>query len=333
MLENLENYKVFYFIGKHLNITKAAGELFLSQPTVTKEIHAFEERLGCKLFVRASKGVRLTPEGQLLYDQIAPLVERLMQAEFMIKRLGTHDEGVISIGVNRKIVSILMQPFLAQFKQQHPRLDMVYTVAERNVLDAMLEHGLADIALSYRPYRTREIFTQAEFETKHHPTYSWKPDVEIYHLMTCGYIVVVRPDMMKHFPGDTVCASDLYEFPLILQVDNDPSLEKALIHLLRRDGKLTLRDHVIADPAYCVNMLLLTGGVGVASEPAVADELKQGRLVPLYLKEPLPQRELVLFYSAKAPLRGSARELKSYLMKQKAFDVKYVAADDKFQQT
>lgn len=331
MLENFENYKVFYFVGKNSNITKAANELFLSQPTVTKEIHAFEEALGCKLFVRASKGVRLTPEGQLLYDRIAPAVEELMQAEAMIKRLGKHDEGVISLGINRKIVATILKPYLDSFKGRYSRLDVVHAIANRNMLDAMLEHGLADVAFSYRPYQNEEKFTQAEFETKRHPVFLWRPDVEIYHLMTCNYIVVARREMMKHFKQETISASDLYDYPLILQIEDELGLEKTLIHLLRRDGKLTVRDHVIGDVPASIETLLTTDSVGVVCDLTVEDELKRGKLIPLYMKEPLPQYELVMFHSRKAPLRWSARKFEEYLLKQNAFDVKFVDADDKFQ--
>lgn len=60
---NLEYYRAFYTVAQTGNVTKAAELLCLSQPAVTRSIHRLEESLGCKLFTRVSRGVRLTVEG------------------------------------------------------------------------------------------------------------------------------------------------------------------------------------------------------------------------------------------------------------------------------
>lgn len=69
---SMEHYKVFYYVGKLGSITAAAEELCISQPAVSQAIKQLEKTLSSRLFVRTSKGVRLTAEGRLLY----PYVER-----------------------------------------------------------------------------------------------------------------------------------------------------------------------------------------------------------------------------------------------------------------
>ena len=64
---NLEYYRAFYMVAQTGNVTKAAELLCLSQPAVTRSIHRLEESLGCKLFTRVSRGVRLTVEGTALF--------------------------------------------------------------------------------------------------------------------------------------------------------------------------------------------------------------------------------------------------------------------------
>ena len=64
---NLEYYRAFYTVAQTGNVTKAAELLCLSQPAVTRSIHRLEESLGCKLFTRVSRGVRLTAEGTALF--------------------------------------------------------------------------------------------------------------------------------------------------------------------------------------------------------------------------------------------------------------------------
>ena len=65
---NLEYYKFFYSVGKLKSITLAAEELAVSQPAVSQAIRHLEDLLGSALFVRTSKGVRFTPEGEVLYS-------------------------------------------------------------------------------------------------------------------------------------------------------------------------------------------------------------------------------------------------------------------------
>lgn len=78
---NFEYYKVFYIIAKNKNITKAAKELNISQPTISRMLKTMEEQLNTKLFIRKTKGVILTQEGNELYRLIANNIDNIMKAE------------------------------------------------------------------------------------------------------------------------------------------------------------------------------------------------------------------------------------------------------------
>ncbi len=67
MDQNLSQYKIFYEVAKAGNISKAAKELFISQPAISKSISKLEDNLGVALFTRNSRGVQLTEEGKLLF--------------------------------------------------------------------------------------------------------------------------------------------------------------------------------------------------------------------------------------------------------------------------
>lgn len=67
---SFEYYKVFYHVARLGSITLAAKALFLSQPAVSKCIRQLEKVLGCALFYRMHKGMRLTPEGEVLYQHV-----------------------------------------------------------------------------------------------------------------------------------------------------------------------------------------------------------------------------------------------------------------------
>ena len=67
MEQNLSQYKIFYEVAKAGNISKAAKELYISQPAISKAISKLEDSLGLPLFTRSSRGVQLTPEGEILF--------------------------------------------------------------------------------------------------------------------------------------------------------------------------------------------------------------------------------------------------------------------------
>ena len=67
MNSNFEYYKIFYYVAKYENLTKAATALKTSQPAVTRTIHKLENELGCRLFTRSKTGMQLTPEGRTFY--------------------------------------------------------------------------------------------------------------------------------------------------------------------------------------------------------------------------------------------------------------------------
>lgn len=72
MNANFEYYKVFYYVSKYENLTKAAAVLKTSQPAVTRTIHNLENILGCRLFIRSKSGMQLTPEGRIFMNMWRP---------------------------------------------------------------------------------------------------------------------------------------------------------------------------------------------------------------------------------------------------------------------
>ena len=81
MAENLEYYKVFYHVAKCENLTAAAAELSVSQPAVSQVLKQLERSLDTKLFLRASKGIRLTEQGQILYEYVREGYEKILLGE------------------------------------------------------------------------------------------------------------------------------------------------------------------------------------------------------------------------------------------------------------
>ena len=78
---NYDYYRIFYFVAKYGNISQAAKLLLNNQPNLTRTIKNLESELGCPLFSRTNRGMRLTPEGQKLYEHIKVAIEHIEAGE------------------------------------------------------------------------------------------------------------------------------------------------------------------------------------------------------------------------------------------------------------
>ena len=99
-----EYYKVFYYVSRCRSITGAAEKLSLTQPSVTRAIKSLESQLGLTLFLRSKQGVALTPEGQRLYDRIAPACEQFFAAEAELSQIKDMELGQIRFSVDPVIM-------------------------------------------------------------------------------------------------------------------------------------------------------------------------------------------------------------------------------------
>ena len=119
---NLELYKFFCEVAKYGNFTKAAGRLYVSQSAVSQAIMQLEERLGCKLFDRNTRGVQLTTEGEVLYSYAENAVSLIKNAQDKIANMKSLRDGEIKIGASDTVCSLFLLPFLDKFNRAYPEI-------------------------------------------------------------------------------------------------------------------------------------------------------------------------------------------------------------------
>ena len=111
MFDNLNYYRVFYTVANTGNISKAADMLFISQPAISKAISKLEDGLHVKLFLRSSKGVTLTDEGQVLYNHIEKAFSNISQGEDEIRHIHELGIGQLKIGVSTLLLLVSVLAF------------------------------------------------------------------------------------------------------------------------------------------------------------------------------------------------------------------------------
>jgi DNA-binding transcriptional LysR family regulator len=147
---NLVHLKVLAAVARHGSVTKAAKELQYSQPSVSHHLSRLEAATGAKLVQRVGRGIRLTPEGQLLASRAIEIVGRVDAAT---NELAAHvglQAGRVRLAANASAMSTIAPRAAATLAQEHPGLEL--SLVDRHPVEALqaLRQGEVDVALIYR---------------------------------------------------------------------------------------------------------------------------------------------------------------------------------------
>src|SRR5690554_2476309 len=151
MNQNLSLYNIFNCVAEKENISHAAKQLFISQPAVSKAISSLEDNLNVTLFIRSSRGVKLTDEGQLLYEHTHDAFQTIQQAEDSIKKITELGIGHLKIGASTTLCKYLLLPFLKDFVRQFPHIKIAIESQSTYHTLKRLENNTLDIGLVAKP--------------------------------------------------------------------------------------------------------------------------------------------------------------------------------------
>ncbi len=147
MEQNFNLYHIFYTVAKCKNISGAARELYISQPAISKAISRLELNLNTTLFLRSSRGVKLTESGEILFKQVESAFTAISQGEEQLLRMQKLGMGHLSIGVSSTLCKYVLLPILQPFIRQNPHVRISISCQSSNETVAALESGSVDIGL------------------------------------------------------------------------------------------------------------------------------------------------------------------------------------------
>ena len=157
MEQNLSLYRVFYTVANAGNISKAAEQLFISQPAISKSIRKLEQSLDVTLFSRNSRGVQLTEEGEILYDYVQKAFYALQTGESRIKKINELGIGHLHIGVSTTLCKYMLLPYLQEFIKLHPHIRITIECQSTNHTLQLLKENKIDVGLIGEPERLHHI--------------------------------------------------------------------------------------------------------------------------------------------------------------------------------
>ena len=164
---NIELYKTFYCVAKNGSITKASLELLITHPAVSKAIKTLEEQIGCSLFIRSKKGVILTEEGKIFYEQIKQAMDHIDSAEKKIKEIITLDYGYLSNGISNTLVRKFLLPYIEKFHKMYPKIKLKINTGITPDLLNKVRNGLIDFVIFNAPADIPNNFTEIKLKEVH----------------------------------------------------------------------------------------------------------------------------------------------------------------------
>jgi len=159
--------QVFYTAAKRLNFTKAAAELFITQPAVTKHIHELEHHFKTKLFERSNNALLLTPAGETLLQHTELLITAYNTMEFEMSNLVNIHSGKLKLGASTTVAQYVIPPVLAAFHKKFTNIEVTLInnnteQIELSLLNKEIELGIIEgrsknKAIRYTPFLEDEI--------------------------------------------------------------------------------------------------------------------------------------------------------------------------------
>lgn len=147
---DLAQIRYFVSVAKHLNFTRAAEELYVSQPTISKQIALLEKELGVKLFSRNNQGVCLTFAGKLLYPDFCEALGLIGTAIQKVAKTTNDIRGHIDLGIGSMMdINYILPGFLRTFAQIYPQIHLRITSHPFSELQQKLSGGELDLIFTY----------------------------------------------------------------------------------------------------------------------------------------------------------------------------------------
>lgn len=293
---DLELYKIFYIVAKSGSISAATKILFISQPAITSQIKNLERQLEINLFTRTKNGVILTNEGRILFNYIKNGMENIMNGENAINNIKNLDSGTIRIGVSTTICRHILMPYLEEFHEKYPKIDIQINNNLQTNLLKELKNGNLDILVIFSPsIENKDILLT--------------PIIEVQDIFVTGkkYYNKIKKDLT---------INDLKTLPLIFPESSSNSrkhLEKYL-----KNNNINLKPKLEVMSHNLITDLIKAGfGIGYTTKEFISTELNNKTLYEIKIKPTIPKRTIVIATLNKEEPNYSSKKLIEIITKQK----------------
>ncbi len=154
---NLNRYRLFCAVAECESISKAAELNYISQPAISKAITKMEESLGTVLFNRNHRGVTLTDEGKVFYDELKSAFDIIKAGEDKLRSINELGIGRLRLGASSVLCKAMLLPYLKGFINENPHIKITIECQSSSRIHKMLMDGVIDVGLMVKPDNMTEL--------------------------------------------------------------------------------------------------------------------------------------------------------------------------------
>ena len=284
---NYELYKVFYYVATTLSFSEASKLLFISQSAVSQSIKVLEKKLGITLFIRSTKRVQLTPEGETLLRHVEPAINLIARGEAQIMEAGTLGGGQLRIGASDTICRYFLVPYLNRFHRSFPNVHIKVTNQTSTQCVDLLESG------------------QVDFIVTNYPNSHLSSRLQTIPIHSFHDIFIANGEYYPELENRPVHLKELLQYP-ILMLDRK-STTSEFLHNLFLQHQLELMPQIeLSSNDLLIDLARI--GLGIAFIPDYCLNRESKELFIVKIKEKLPARQMVTAVNPTLPIAQSTEE-------------------------
>lgn len=276
---SLSAYRIFNSVAKLGSISGAAKELYISQPAISKAIAKLEQDLSVSLFIRGSRGVKLTEEGAQLYEHTKAAFETLKEGEELMKRNKSLGVGHIRIGVSTTLCKYLLLPYLKEFVANHPHIRFTIQCQSTFQTLELLEEGKLDLGLIGKPEPRKDL----DFYSV--------GTIEDVFISTRSYL-----DNLDIREGKMLTNQQLFEKANLMLLDEKNITRVFIDDYFKKNGIRTGQILEVSNMDLLIEFAKTGIGIACVIKEFVKNELEEGSLIQIDLEVPIETREVGFAY-------------------------------------
>ena len=289
-------YRIFYYVAKCGSFTQAAKILMSNQPNLSRAIKSLEASLGCTLLERSNKGVRLTEDGEKLYENISVAIEHINAGEEQVTANKTLQRGVVSIGATEIALRCFLLPILNRYCTRYPGIRVrIVNVSTPQALK-MLKSGLIDICVLTTPVESSAELSERVLK-------------DFREVVVCGEAFKALSE------GAPLDISELCNYPIV-SLGSKTSTYEYYLKLFAENDVSFSADIEAATADQLLPLIRHNLGIGFVPEEFMDNNSEMQGIYRIPMKSDPPVRSISLVKKKNHILSLPAKELEKMILEQ-----------------
>ena len=270
MISKLDLYRVFHTVSRCKSFSKAAEQLYMTQPAVSQSIAKLEHELNTVLFYRTPKGVTLTDEGKVLHDYVTQSLAIMDAGEQKMQEFRNLSTGILRVGVGDTISRFFLLPYLETFHTKYPGIRLKVMNGTTSEITKLVKNGDADVAICNLPVMDDAL--------KLHPCKS------IQDIFVCGKKYI-------NLSKKTNSLSSILRMPLIF-LEKKANSRNYVEGYLKEKGFELQPEFELGSHDLLLQFAKINLGIACVTREFAEEEILKGELYEIPLEESIPQRSI-----------------------------------------